>query len=275
MSDITIVTAFFDIGRSNWNKTIHNVETPHYIPRSTELYFSYFENLSKMKNDMIIFCDEQNVNRIENIRKNNAPESNTTVISTNFQETVKNMKPTIEKIQRQPEYYKFVDDPRMPEYWNADYVLVNYMKTDFVNHAYDNAIIKTNLAAWLDFGYVRNPEMLPDTLLWEYDFDSDKMHYFIKRPMDFGRPIFDIVRTNSVYIMGCHIVGGKDPWLKHKHMNMRSMGSLLDCGLVDDDQTILLMNYRANPKMFDLHKIDIQNENWKEWNVVMKNFNRR
>lgn len=274
MSDITVVTAFFDIGRSNWNKTPHGLETPHYIPRSTESYFSYFENLAKIKNDMVIYCSEEHADQISKIRERNAPEAETTIVPLDFQNSVKHIKPVIEKIQKNVEYIKFVNDPRMPEYWNADYVLVNFLKTEFVVDAYKKDYIKTDLAAWLDFGYVRSEKTLPKKGKWSYDFDPSKMHYFNKKPIDFERPIFDIIRTNDVYIMGCHLVGGKDAWFKHLQQNMQSLASMLNCGLIDDDQTILLMNYRMDPNSFELHPINVKKEEWDEWNIAMLKFNK-
>lgn len=273
MSDITIVTAFFDIGRGQWNKTTHGHNTPHYIPRTTETYFSYFENLAKMKNDMIIYCAEEHADQIRQIRKDNTPDSGTIVNILDFQNAIKNIKPVIEMIQNRPEYINLVNDPRMPEYWNADYVLVNLMKTDFVVHSYANNMINTNLAAWLDFGYVRSPKGLPKSLVWKYDFDPTKMHYFNKLEIDFERPIFDIIRTNTVYIMGCHIVGGKEAWKTHKLLNERSLNCLLSCGLIDDDQTFLLMNYRCSPNEFVLHPINVEREEWDNWNIAMLKFN--
>ncbi len=272
-SNITIVTAFFDIGRGNWNKTTHGIDTPHFIPRSTDSYFQYFENLAKVKNDMVIFCAEEHSSMIRNIRSRLAPESKTSVFSINFKESTNHIKPIIEMIQSRPEYVEFVNDPRMPEYWNADYVLVNFMKTDFVNSAYRNNVIDTPLVAWLDFGYVRSEKTLPKNLIWNHEFDVSKIHYFNKRTIDFQRPIFDIIRTNDVYIMGCHIVGGKEAWEKHQRYNYESLTSLIRCGFVDDDQTIMLMNYRSHPDDFELHSIEVKEEEWNEWNVTMLNYN--
>lgn len=274
MSDITIVTAFFDIGRGQWNKSTHGLEMPHFIPRSTDTYFSYFENLAKVKNDMIIYCgSEEHAKRIEQIRNKNSPGSYTKIIMVDFASIVADIKPIIEHTQSRREYINLVDDPRMPEYWNADYVLVNFMKTDFVVQSYKNNLIRTDLVAWLDFGYVRSEATLPKNLIWKYNFNPDKMHYFNKLPIDFERPIFDIIKTNTVYIMGCHIVGGKKAWMKHVEMNYDSLKSLIRCGLIDDDQTILLMNYKLDPEQFELHTIHVRFEEWQEWNVAMLKFN--
>lgn len=273
MSNITIVTAFFDIGRGQWNKTSHGFDTPHYIPRTTDSYFGYFENLAKVKNDMVIYCAKEHVDRIKEIRNKNVPNANTTVVSFDFNESVKSVKPIIELIQSRPEYINLIKDPRMPEYWNADYVLVNLMKTDFVIAAYNANHIKTELVAWLDFGYVRSEQTLPKSRIWNYNFNPNKMHYFNKRDIDFQRPIFDIIRHNDVYIMGCHIVGGKTSWHKHQQYNHESMMALLRCGLIDDDQTFMLMNYRMRPEEFELHPIEVKEEEWNEWNVAMLKYN--
>jgi len=274
MSNITVVTAFFDIGRSNWNKTSHGIDTPHYIPRSTESYFSYFENLAKIRNDMIVYCSEEHAEIISKIREKQSPGSRTVVVPLDFSEIVKSAKPVIERIQSRREYIEFVNDPRMPEYWNADYVLVNYLKTDFVVGAYERDQIKTNIAAWLDFGYVRSEKTLPKSNIWDYDFDPNKMHYFNKKDIDFGRPIFDIIRHNDVYIMGCHLVGGKEAWFRQLSYNKQSLSSMINCGLIDDDQTVLLMNYKMNPNDFELHPINVKREEWDEWNIAMLKFNK-
>lgn len=273
MGDITIVTAFFDIGRGNWTTPVNGREIPHYIPRTTDTYFNYFRNLAKVKNDMVIFCDKGHVDLVRNIRNTNAPGSKTTIFDVDFNETVKDLKAVIEMVQSNPAYVNLMIDPHMPEYWNADYVLVNLMKTDFVLHAYAQQAIKTDLVAWLDFGYVRGESTLPKNLVWKYDFDSTKMHYFNKRPIDMHRPIFDIIRHNDVYIMGCHLVGGQQAWIKHKEMNTVSLKALLRCGLIDDDQTFLLMNYRMEPNSFELHPITVTQDEWDQWNVAMLKFN--
>lgn len=52
MTTITIVTAYFDIGRSQW--TSQNGFAPR-IERTTDEYMSWFSNLAQLENDMVIF----------------------------------------------------------------------------------------------------------------------------------------------------------------------------------------------------------------------------
>ena len=56
MNEITIVTAFFDIGRKNF-------ET---YPRSNENYLEYFKIWARMKNNLIVYT---NVSMAEKVRK--------------------------------------------------------------------------------------------------------------------------------------------------------------------------------------------------------------
>ena len=103
-------------------------------------------------------------------------------------------------------FWKSVDNPHLIEYWHSDYVLINIFKSLYVTHAINTGIVKTDLAAWIDFGYVRSQETLPSNLEWKYDFDPDKMHMFKMREIDPDRPISDIIKTGDVYTQGCHIV---------------------------------------------------------------------
>jgi serine/threonine protein kinase len=50
MNDITIVTAFFDIGRGRLPKTKYGRPLPFYEHRSVDTYFEFFTNLAKIKN---------------------------------------------------------------------------------------------------------------------------------------------------------------------------------------------------------------------------------
>ena len=51
---ISIVTAFFDIGRGNLPNEKHGRILPHYQHRSVDTYFDFFSKLAKIQNDMNI-----------------------------------------------------------------------------------------------------------------------------------------------------------------------------------------------------------------------------
>ncbi|MEI9715915.1 WlaTC/HtrL family glycosyltransferase [Moellerella wisconsensis] len=65
-NSITIVTAFFDIGRSNWN-----AENGHSnrLERNTDTYFSYFNKLAELDNEIIIFTSDDLKEKVLSRRK--------------------------------------------------------------------------------------------------------------------------------------------------------------------------------------------------------------
>ncbi len=64
-SSITIVTAFFDIGRGSW--TSDKGFSPH-LERTSDSYIEYFKNLSELDNDMIIFTSNDLKPKLKNKR---------------------------------------------------------------------------------------------------------------------------------------------------------------------------------------------------------------
>lgn len=254
MSDITIVTAFFDIGRGNLPTTIRGRMLPHHQHRSVETYFEFFKNLTKIKNEMVIYTTEDFAEKIRNLRimEGLGDKTNVVVLPSYLPITMTETKEKIESVMNDESFWKTVDNPHLIEYWNADYVLINIFKSLYVTHAIDSGIIKTDLVAWIDFGYVRTIETLPKNLKWNYDFNTEKMHMFKMREIDEDRPISDIIKTGDVYTQGCHIVGGVDVWPKFMNLMLYNMNLLIENNMIDDDQTMMLMSYLSKPDLFEL-----------------------
>ena len=76
MKEIKIVSAFFDIGRGNYAT----------FQRSNDKYFEYFKFWARIQNELIVYCDPENVGRIEEIRRQFGLEEKTTVIPCNIME---------------------------------------------------------------------------------------------------------------------------------------------------------------------------------------------
>ena len=60
MSDITIVTAYFDIGRNNWKG----------YERNNNKYIQYFKFWAKIRNNIIVYTNKDLVEKIYEIRNN-------------------------------------------------------------------------------------------------------------------------------------------------------------------------------------------------------------
>ena len=153
-----------------------------------------------------------------------------------------------------------------PEHWCELYVLLNALKSVFVCTAIKLQLNTNEQVAWIDFGYCRDDQRFDPNLPWRFDCD-DRMNLFhIREPDD--RPLFDIVRSGDVYFQGCHIVGPAKCWFRLRQLLDEAILSLLACGLVDDDQTALLMAYRRAPNFFQIHAVDPS-----DWFVIFRKFN--
>ena len=252
--NITIVTAFFDIGRGNLPAMIRGRILPPHQHRSTETYFEFFKNLAKIKNDMVIYTTKEHAERIRNIRimEGLGDRTNVMILPSYLPLDMTETRDNIQKVMEDETFWKSVDNPHLIEYWNSDYVLINILKSLYVTHAINSEVIKTDLAAWIDFGYVRTIETLPKSLEWKYPFDKDKMHMFNMREIEPERPISDIIKTGDVYTQGCHIVGGVSVWPTFMQLMIYNMNMLIQNNMIDDDQTMMLMSYLSKPELFEL-----------------------
>jgi protein YibB len=263
MSDITIVTAFFDIGRGDWTP---DKGLPQYLQRSTDTYFERFANMAKLDNNMVVFTSQDLVARVEKLREGKP----TKVIAKDFSNLALKLKNEITRIQSLEKYQEMINpkEVKNPEYWNPDYVLVNLLKSSFINFAINGGIIDTDLVAWLDFGYCREESTLNGVTHWQYPFSEDKIHLFSIKDYVEGTYINDIIANNDVHITGPHIVAHKSLWPKLETMIMAHTKQLLENDLIDDDQTLLLMSTLSNPEFFELHPVSAN-----DWFIIFKEYN--
>ena len=253
MNDITIVTAFFDIGRGDWTP---EKGLPHYLQRTTDTYLERFGHLAKLENKIIVYTSEDLSSKIKEIRGDLPTE----VFVVDFKNNFEQLRKEITDIQKNPEYQAKINSSQIknPEYWNADYVLVNLLKSAFVNRAMP--FVDTELVAWLDFGYCRDETTLGGVRFWEYPFDKEKIHFFNIKDWVEGTFIQDVISNNDVHITGPCIVAGKEMWPTLEHLVHHNVNELLKNQLIDDDQTLMLMSTLLDPNLFELHKLAAQAE---------------
>jgi protein YibB len=269
-NDITIVTAFFDIGRGNLPTTKHGRVLPHYQHRSVDTYFDFFSKLAKIQNDMVIYTTPNFKDRILEIRSQYGLQDKTKVVTLEsyLPDDFVESKNKIREIMDSPEYYGKVLNPQLIEYWHDDYVLVNIFKSVYVTDAIDKGLVTNDLVAWIDFGYVRDDNTIPPSNKWTYDFDREKIHFFCQRQIDANRPINDIIYTGDVYIQGCHIVAGREKWNTLKELVIYTLNLLIENKLIDDDQTLLLMALLIDSENFELHQADPN-----DWFLIFRKYN--
>ena len=258
MNDITIVTAFFDIGRGEWTP---DKGLPHYLQRTTKTYIERFGNMAKLENPMVIYTSEDLVEEIKALRE----DRQTDIFVVDFKNNFQKLRDEVTRVQKDPVYQAKINPMQVknPEYWNADYVVVNLLKSTFVCQSLEK--INTDLVAWMDFGYCRKPIVCNK---WQYNFDKNKIHFFNIKDWVEGTFIQDVIANNDVHITGPMIVAGKEMWPTLETLVHHSVSELLKNDLIDDDQTILLMSYLQKPELFELHKVSSN-----DWFVAFKDYN--
>lgn len=257
MSEITIVTAFFDIGREKWKG----------FERDQNKYVDYFRFWARIKNKLVVYTDKITAEQVWKIRDEYGLKDRTQVVvidnNTVLDEEVFQ---AIQRVVADKRFTDFRERPENPESHSAQYNYVTYLKPYFVADAIKQNLID-GMIAWVDFGYNHGGEACVNPLefdfLWEYDF-SPKIHIFATEEID-TMPVFDIVKKMRVYISGGIIVAPAFYWQELADLFRKSILHLTHFGLADADQTLLVMSYREKPELFAVHPID-------DWFMVLKEF---
>ena len=255
MSEITIITAYFDINRKNWTG----------FERDNNKYINYFKFWARIQNNLIIYTSKEFTNTIYSIRKNFGLENKTHVVAIDDVFSCdKEIYQRMKKVMSNDILLKFhfPKETKRPNAWNVNYNYITYLKPYFVNKAIKDYNLK-NLVAWWDFGFNHGGELgILDpndfNFLWQYNF-SPKIHLFSTnyyKVLEKNRPIFDMVRAIDSYIVGGCVVAPVVLWNDFAELARNSMLSLTRCGLCEADELIFLMSYYEKPELFVLHDVD-------------------
>lgn len=252
-TSITIVTAFFDIGRGNW--TSDKGFSPH-LERTSDTYIEYFKNLSELDNEMVIFTSSDLKPKIEKIRNG----KRTVVISLDINNKFQYIKNKISQIQKDDEFRNKLETRQLinPEYWSSNYVFVCNLKSYFVNKAIALNLVNNNMVAWVDFGYCRNAEVINGLSQWNYPFDVNKVNLFtVKKGLTVKtlHQVFDHMINNRSYIIGGAIVATKNKWKEFYELVCQCQIKTLRNNIVDDDQGIFIMCYHYKPQLIKLNHL--------------------
>lgn len=274
MSKITLVTAFFDIGRANWSTNVekNGGPLPHYLQRSVDKYLEHFSRMCEIDTEIIVYTSPDMSERMSSI----SPKVK--VVEYDYFGENEELRNKIQEIQTSENFIRRINpyQVRNPEYWSKDYVGVTSLKAFYIHDAFERGLITNDWAAWIDFGYCRDSDHIPVSRKWEYDFTPGKMHFFNYREPEIRRANEQIqlaVLNNIVYIIGGVFVGEKEQWCMLKTHMEKSLHTLMDNGLVDDDQGLLLMSYFRNPEKYELHSMPLT-QNIEDVRSILRKFNK-
>lgn len=216
---------------------------------------SYFDYLAQLDNDMIIFTSPEFEQKILELRQGKP----TQVLLFAFKNQLQYHRQWIEKIQNSKEFIEKINPKQRGniEYRSADYVMINNMKAFFVNQAINANLVKTKLVAWVDFGYCRSAETLANVKRWQFDFNTEKVHFFSinKRvgKIDSLDKVLDFIFNNRVYIIGGAIVATPQKWQQFIRLLHKNQKELLKMNVIDDDQGLYVMCLWKCPTLFQIN----------------------
>lgn len=258
MSDITIVTAFFDVGREKWRGK---------FKRDINTYIENFKFWARIRNELVIYTEKNVSEKIWEVRKNFGLEKKTKIIVIDdIMSLDTDIYMRMKRALSHPLAVKNRKRPNNPECYNYVYNYVMLLKAWVLQETVRRNLAK-DMIAWIDFAYNHGGEYYTHAeefdFLWQYKFSS-KIHFFSLNEPD-NIPIFELVKNMNTYFTGGFIVLpiclATELWRLYRE----SMIHLTSVGMCDDDQTLMLMAYREKPEIFEIHHIDGWFEPWKKF----------
>lgn len=274
-NNITLITAFYDIGRGSWDNDFKRSER-FYI----ESFFKYFD----YPYTMVCFIDDRYIDEI--IRRYAAsPYQNKLFIPINQQWLSENTRAwqNLEKDTaaiNSHEYQEYIRENRMsiilqslpikqfnpnvnikgylyPENVYPEYNTINHSKVDLMVYAKKCGFVKTDWIAWSDFGvfdsFYKTPENYPTRGIDVAKFAKDKFTFMCSREfkaLDFNIA-FTLVTAEQCF-MGSFFATHIDMLATLQKIYHEAVDELYDNGVSDDDQHVYIRAYLKHTELFDI-----------------------
>lgn len=258
--EITMVTAFLDIGRSNWNKCVKSTK---------DFYIESFKNYLLLDYKMVIFLDDTLLCEfIEDSKLNPLKYNNKIFIPINIEWLKKNLLSwkqydVVKNIMQSKEYINLLKDrieQEYPENIFPEYNIVNHSKIDFIHFVINNNLIpKNDFICWTDFGYHysvygKNFYKFPNNTIDIRKLNQEKINFCLHNKIlqeDFN-PYFTLVNA-KVTFTGGFFGANQENMLKLYELYHECLNDFYSNNLSDDDQHIYLRCFIKNPNMFELY----------------------
>ena len=247
-NEVTIVTAFFYFVRNNFKGK----------SRSNSKYIEFFKFWARIRNKLIVYTDSIMAEEVKKIRSEFGLIDKTKIV---IVDDVNKIEPELlkrlELITQTDDFinYRYMDNSADN---NPKYNYIMMLKVWCIKDAVEKGLA-SGLVAWMDFGFNHGGKVYTNPLefdyLWEAPVSTDKLTLYSIRDDD-NKPLFRIIESYDVYMMGAPFIVPDKLALQFWELIKDSMNSLLDCGFMDDDQTLLLMASRKCPKIFNVIKSD-------------------
>ena len=249
---MTLVTALYDIGRSDWlqwSRTFHE-------------YLQYFESVLQLDVPMIIFVDKSLKQFVKQRRKGN--ENKTKVYIRNFTELgCYKHKRRIQDILASDGFKDNNEMLTSPEGNSTEYIILVNSKPSSVKYISDKNPFHTSHFFWIDAGYghvingsgegefPKKKTWTPCRLL-EVTDKITMIKLTNLETLQYSHPL-EIHKLNLYPPFAGGFFGGDAKAVSEYHeIYDKSFRMLLAENIVDDDQNVAYHSYRELPRLFNL-----------------------
>ena len=251
---ITLVTCFYNIGRDKWDV----------LSRPIDTYFANCEKVLKQRNPICIFTTDEYRERCLTIRRKTDPLLlYTKIIVLPFNELQYYDKRDLIEAAQTDISTKIPAQMGEPEFTQPDYILVICNRPYFFKHVALENPFCSKIFQWVDFGIHSNllAENCSDNIFSSIFYKSDKI-----RIVGFNSNV-NIEDRETYYnshnktLASTLMAGDKNSVCRLCDLFHDEFSTMLDLGLVNQEQYILYYLYCKNPEYFDYYVCS-------EWNSV-------
>lgn len=232
--EILFTTALFDINRTNWK--LYN--------RSNNSYIEFFKTWAGIDNQLVAYCNSKEIaDEVLRIRTDLGRKEKTKVIVVNPFELYPDLYKRTQEVTDNKIQQAFHVRRDSPESKNAKYVYIMFLKAWCLDNS-AKLFPNFETSCWIDFGFGKGNEIFttPKDFNFTYTTEElDSIYFQPLKPINYEIPIFDLVRTGDTFTCGAFYLGPNKYWSLFLSETKKYYESLLNCGLVDDDQLLQLM----------------------------------
>lgn len=270
MSDVTLITAFYDIGRSEWNSQF--IRKSHEYVESFRLFLNY-------DHEMIIYIDTKHYDALSKMVECSPYPKNKRLVSIDEAWMKENIW-AWSRLEKEREImssdsYRNLVPQRIaagyPENVNPEYTIITHSKVDFVCNAIDSEMISTEMVMWVDFGYFHNKTQEKHIPLKHFDLskiDEKRINLCGMAEIDDrDRNVMYTLRDAPVKICAYLFAATKNNMQIFQSLSHQSLEAYQRAGIADDEQAVWLLSYFSNETLFKVHYFP-------EWHLGFKYFSK-
>lgn len=248
---VCYVTAFLDINREKWDI---------WEKRNINIYIEYFmRQVPLFKNsknyEMFVYIDSKLISVLRD-RVDKEYPIYFIPIDENFLEENSLLwrRFAREKEIMESGWFRTLMSHRLSygEVSQPKYTMINNAKIDLIVHTMD--LTDAEVFGWVDFGYVKLPEVLPESLVDVNKFDLKKMNFsLVSHICDNDYDIMKTLINPREIIEGGFYFSSRPVLLEYQKLFHETHQIFHNMNIVDDDQHILIQMINKRPELFKLH----------------------